>query len=411
MRRGIRAGIVALFALAASPGLAQPAGSDWPEAIRDFTTPEQIGATAARFPNSAGMQRRRLGVAVRARDAASAADAVRRLAAMGGIIDAASQSEVGGLIGAEAMAPVTARMTENGRPVGFSRVAFVVPREHRLIEGLVWDSRARRFYVNSVLDRRTLALDAGRASPVAHRTLGSVLGGAYDAVRRRLWLTSAQVGMIPDAPTPFVGLVAFDPARPRDERRIPAPAGATPGDVVVARDGTVYASDGLIGAVYRCRPGCTALETQLPPGTLFSAQGLALSADQRLLYVADRRYGLAALERASGRLLRVSAPEDVMLDGIDALVAVPGGLAATQTAYPPQRIIRLMMSPDGLSVTRLDILERANPEWGEVTLAALADDRLYYVADAQWERYGPGGAAPAEGPARATAIRVLGLSN
>ena len=60
--------------------------------------------------------------------------------------------------------------------------------------------------------------------------------------------------------------------------RIPAPAGATPGDVAVGPDGIVYVSDGQNGAVYRCRPGCAALEAWLPAGTFFSPQGMAVSA-------------------------------------------------------------------------------------------------------------------------------------
>jgi hypothetical protein len=71
--------------------------------------------------------------------------------------------------------------------------------------------------------------------------------------------------------------------------------------------------------------------------------------------------------------------------------------------------VRLRLSPDGLAVTRLDVLERAHREWGEVTLAVAAGHRLIYVADAQWERWGPGGVpvgARAPGP---TPIRSLAL--
>jgi hypothetical protein len=136
---------------------------------------------------------------------------------------------------------------------------------------------------------------------------------------------------------------------------------------------------------------------------------MAVSSDQKWLYVADRRYGIAALDRSSGRIVQVAGGPDMMLDGIDGLVRHGDDLIATQTAYAPQRIIRLRLSRDGLRVRKLEVLERANPEWGEVTLAVEADDRLLYVAAAQWERFGEGGAVKGDAPLKATPIRMLRL--
>jgi hypothetical protein len=82
----------------------------------------------------------------------------------------------------------------------------------------------------------------------------------------------------------------------------------------------------------------------------------------------------------------------MMLDGIDGLAAHGRDLIAFQTAYFPARIARLRLSGDGLRVERLDVLERANPDWGEITVGAVAGDELLYVANAQWDHYGEGGA-------------------
>ena len=98
-----------------------------------------------------------------------------------------------------------------------------------------------------------------------------------------------------------------------------------------------------------------------------------------------------------------------MLDGIDGLSADGGTLIAIQNGASPRRILRLHLTPDGLAVARVEVLERANPDWGEPTLGTIVDDHLLYVADAQWERFGPGGAVTGEGPLRPTAIRILGL--
>jgi hypothetical protein len=399
-----------LSGCAASPEIRSGPLVAWPVAVRDFATPDEAVRVAAEFPNSAGMLRRRLAAAVQSKDSAAAADALRRLAAMGAVLTEATQAQVEPLVGAEAMAPVRAQFAANSAPIAASRVHALIPAEHSLVEGVVWDSAALRLYATTVVDRALLAVERGGTSVAASGGFGSLLGGAYDPVRNRLWLASASVEATPKREPPFVGLIALDPGRPTAARRVPAPAGmsATPGDVAIAEDGTVYASDGLNGAIYRCAPGCTALEVLLAPGTLFSAQGLALSPDQKLLYIADRRYGLAALERGSGRLLQVTGEESMMLDGIDGLAMHGGDLIATQTAYPPARIVRLRLSANGLRVERLDVLERAHPEWGEVTLATVAGDRLLYVADAQWDHYGDEG-MPSAAMSKPTPIRSLKL--
>jgi hypothetical protein len=171
----------------------------------------------------------------------------------------------------------------------------------------------------------------------------------------------------------------------------------------------VYVSDGMNGAVYRCRPGCTALEAWLPAGTFRSAQGMAVSANGRLLYVADYRYGLAAVDRASGRVWRMRAPPGMMLDGIDGLVRDHGRLIATQNGAPPLRIVALTLSPDGLGITALHVLERANPAWEEPSLGTVIGDLFVYVANPQWGRYGAGGAVTGEGPIQPTQLRAVRL--
>jgi hypothetical protein len=136
---------------------------------------------------------------------------------------------------------------------------------------------------------------------------------------------------------------------------------------------------------------------------------MAVSADGRLLYVADYRYGLAAVDRASGRAFRTRAPPGMMLDGIDGLVRDHDRLIATQNGAPPLRIVALTLSDDGLGITTLRVLERANPAWEEPSLGTMIGNRFVYVSNPQWGRYGAGGAVTGEGPIQPTVIRALRL--
>ena len=401
--RLLLAAILLLFA----PGVrAQPV--PWPRAPVDFASRAEIESAAAAFPNSSNMQRRRLGAALEAHDAAAARDALRRLAAMGATLSPASRARIAELVGAAPVAALASAFEANAAPVGHSEVYATIGTDQHLIEGLIWNGRARRLYATSVVDRRLLEVRPDGVRVVAEGGLGSLLGGAWDPARGRLWISSATIEQSSPGPA-FAGLLGVDPADPASARRIPAPAGASPGDVAVAPDGTVYVSDGMNGAVYRCRPGCAALETWLPAGTFRSAQGMAVSADGRLLYVADYRYGLAAVERTSGRAWRMRAPPDMMLDGIDGLVRDHGRLIVTQNGAPPLRIVALTLSPDGLRIAGLRVLERANPAWEEPSLGTVIGNRFVYVSNPQWSRYGAGGAVTGEGPVQPTRLRALRL--
>jgi hypothetical protein len=387
----------------ATAASAQPV--PWPRAAADFASRAEIEAVAAQFPNSSNIQRRRIAAALDAHDAPAALDATRRLAAMGATLSPASRARVAALVGDAPIAALAPAFDANGAPAGESVPYAQISADRHLIEGLIWDPDSWHLYATSVVDRRLLDVRADGAHVVLDGA-GSLFGGAYRS--GRLWIAAATIEQTPPGPA-FAGLIIVDPANPAAARSIPAPSGATPGDAAVAPDGIAYLSDGLNGAVYRCRPGCTALETWLPAGSFESAQGMAVSADNRLLYVADYRYGLAAVDRASGRIFRMSAPPEMMLDGIDALIRDGNSLIAIQNGAPPLRIVQLSLSSDGLGIVGLRIVERANPAWGEPSLGAVIGDRLVYVSNPQWERYGPHGAVTGEGPIRPTQLREIWL--
>jgi len=404
-----------LFWLVASTSLSASVASDttggaWTPPPR--AQPQEaagIVALAERFPESAALLRRVIAASLEPGSEARLRAALERLAAMGYALSPASlQAIAARLPGAEGPALV-ARFEANRVLAGNSRLLHAVPTERRLIEGVAWDAPRRRLFASSVAGRELLVHEAGAWRVVPGVEAGSLFGLAIDPRRQLLWLTSGVVEQTPGPDTAYRGLIALDLRSLRVVRRVPAPAGGSPGDLVIATDGTIYASDPQNGAVYRARPGAAALDTLVAPGTMRSPQGLALSRDGRRLYVADYGYGLAVIDPASGRIGRVAAQSPTMLDGIDGLIADGGTLIAIQNGVNPRRIVRLHLSRDGLAIARVEVLERGTPEWGEPTLGTLVNGSLVYVADAQWERFGAGGAVTGEGPLRPTAIRILGL--
>ena len=88
---------------------------------------------------------------------------------------------------------------------------------------------------------------------------------------------------------------------------------------------------------------------------------------------------------------QVEAADSVLALGIDGLYFHRGGLIGIQNGVTPHRVARFTLGPSGDRVIRAEVLERAHPRYDEPTLGVLVDGELYYIANAQWERFGEDG--------------------
>jgi hypothetical protein len=93
----------------------------------------------------------------------------------------------------------------------------------------------------------------------------------------------------------------------------------------------------------------------------------------------------------------VSAPHDLVLAGIDGLVADGhGGLLAIQNGIAPHRVVRLALDAAGTRVVSGQILAMGLAEMNEPTLGERVGDELYFVANSQWGSFDKGHIWPME---------------
>ena len=369
---------------------------------------------------SASAVRITVAASVEAQDRRGVTIGLQQLAAMGAALSPPTQMQLAPLvdqtearIGLGTQRSLADRLAGlfafNAREHSNSEPFAEVPAGHRLIEGIAWDEARGRLFVGSVLDRELLVRegDAWRAVPM-RAPIGGVFGMAVDAPRRLLWFASAGVEPMPDPGRAFAGLVAVDLDRLEEARRVEL-AGAQPGDVAVAEDGTLYASDSRSGAVYRCRPGCTAAETFVAPGRLHGPQGMVIEPRGNALYVADYAAGLFRVALDTGEVASIRLRQLEMLDGIDGLLLYPfdRALIAIQNGTRPRRILKIALDHSGRVVDRVTVIEQNVAGWGEPTLGTIVGSGLVYVADGQWERWGPGGIITDGGAPHATALRII----
>ena len=357
---------------------------------------------AALWPESVGLQVRLVGADNRVGDRAAALARLSRLAAQRLRVDL-SNPEFTGLAALPAFAALRRRFAEVERPLGTARTAFVIPETDLIPEGIAHDPESGDFFVSSVRHRKIVRISAdGKIRDFVAEGqdgLWAVLALRVDPIRRVLWATSSALREMADFEADQdgqTGLFKFDLATGKllgSYLLIDPAEKHTFNDLTLDAAGNVYLSDPRARALYRLPVDRDRLEVLLPPGELVAPQGLALSADGRILYVADYAAGLFALDLTSRRLTRVGAPAEVPLAGIDGLVAVGGDLVAVQNGIEPHRVVRLRLG-DRDRIVGAEILAMNHPAFDEPTLGTVVDDAFYFVANSQWGRINPDGSLP-----------------
>jgi hypothetical protein len=267
-------------------------------------------------------------------------------------------------------------------------------REKGLVtEGIAYDPARETFYVSSVHKRKIVSIGpdgAAKDFATEREGLWSVLGMKVDAGRRHLWATSAALPQMMNYREEEKGRSAifkFDLSTGKLLKKYLLPAGPKKhllGDLVLNSRGDVFATDSLTPALYRIDHRKDELEVFIEGEPFVAAQGLDLSEDEKLLFVADYSRGIFVIDLRTGKHFNLATPPNATLLGIDGLYFYRRSLVGTQNGTNPQRIIRLHLDKSLRAVERLEILEANNPLFDEPTLGVRVRDAFYYIANSQW---------------------------
>ena len=177
------------------------------------------------------------------------------------------------------------------------------------------------------------------------------------------------------------------------------------GDVTLGPDGVVYVAG---GDLFQMKPGREALEVLLPAGQMRSPQGMAVTPDGAALIVADYSSGLWRVERASGAAVRLEAPANASLIGVDGLTSDGRFLYALQNGTAPQRVLRLTPDADWSRIGAVEVLAANLPQIEEPTTGLVHDGELVFVSRSQWSDMDREGAlrTPTPEPALISRLRL-----
>jgi sugar lactone lactonase YvrE len=304
------------------------------------------------------------------------------------------------------------------KPMARSEVAFRLEDPALAATGIEIDSLTGDTYIGSVrqrkIVRRTKEGVVSDFVSTAQDGLMAVDALAIDSARR---LVFASCGAAPFM-TGYTkedfgrsGLFVFDLKTGKLVRKAMLPADGKRhilNALVLDREGNAYVSDSGIPRVYRLDQGTDELKVFIAQNVFRSTQGLALSDDEKTLFVADYSDGVWAVDMASKERRRLEEPANAWLGGLDGLTRVPGGFIAVQIGVRPQRVLRLRLDKQARRITTVEILEMNHPEYQGPIQGAVSGGPFFYVANSQLDLGDETGAFASE-RARPTVVLRLSL--
>ena len=231
-------------------------------------------------------------------------------------------------------------------------VSFRLNERDLIPEGIAHDPVTQRYFLSSVYKAKIVAIESngGVSDFTAERAagFGSGLGMTVDADARILWAATAvgpqMRGFRPeDDGISGVFRYSVDDGSLLDSFVLGSDSTQHLfNDLVLADDGSVFVTDSRTASVYRIAPGADSLELFVQSDTMTSPNGIAVGPDQQVLFVAHGD-GVTVVSRADRSLRRLSAPDDVQLEGIDGLYYHKKALVAIQNHRGFNRVVRMWL--------------------------------------------------------------------
>lgn len=316
-------------------------------------------------------------------------------------------------------APVMARLKRNAQPGQETIVRARLEPGGGVFEGIVRHEKG--FLVSSVASR-TLLKVSGQGDVETFLApddeTGGLFGMAIDRSADTLWVAESRGAGIPASEGEArTGLLKVSLSKREMIARVLLPQDGVKrqlGDVVIDRDGTVYASDSVGAGIYRLKPGATALELFVQSRDMASPQGMAICPDAGAMVVADYSTGLHRIDLNTGEETLVGGPA-MGLAGTDGMLRVdyafeggatgrgerrpmPMDLVVTQNGVSPERLLYLHLSQDCRTVEGGSVLTQGQRD---VTLAAQASGVIAFIGSSGWAGYDGDGKPTTETPAPA----------
>ena len=279
-----------------------------------------------------------------------------------------------------------------------ARLALLTEEKNLIPEGLAWDSNRNVFYLSSLAQKKIVQITpeshASDFVPASRDHLLPVLGIRLDPRDNSVWANTME-----DA-SGKAELVHFDQTGNLLGRfslfnsagsalQLDPSAKHGFNDLVVRKSGEVILTDSLNNKVFRFGPSEKSFAELKTHRELFYPNGLALSSDDKFLFVADS-IGVIRIDLETLAGTDVNPGPHSTLAGADGLYWYNGSLIAIQNGIGAPRIASFKLSPDGTRVTRTTILENRSQFTSLPTTGAIRGPDFYFISNSHIDNLNDG---------------------
>ena len=299
------------------------------------------------------------------------------------------------------------------QPVLNSTTAFTLAEKALVPEGMAYDPVDERFYFGSTYRCKIIWTDTeGNASVFAEEKqdgLRTVLGMKVDAERRILWVNSAVGSPPPQDVNPeevgWSGLFKYDLRTGRLIQKYTIHEEGQPhlfNDLALNDEGDVFVTDSESGTLYVVRHGIDELALFVKSGAFLYPNGIALSADEEKIYVANSGSEIFIVDIGTKEISRLDHPDTFTTYGIDGLYYHENSLVGVQNLLG--RVSRFYLNPGGNRAKRMEILEANNPILDIPTTGAVVGNAFFYIANCPLRAFNADGSLDMS---RVQAVQIL----
>ena len=290
---------------------------------------------------------------------------------------------------------LTDRINILSKPVNTSETAWTIDEKDLIPEGICYDPVDDVFYLSSLYKCKILEIkrDGSYTDFTSEKQDGlrSVVGMKVDAKRRILWVLSEVSSMHYKTPQEsemgWSGVFKYDLESGDLLKKYTLHEDNRPhlfNDLVITSAGDIYFTDSKSQQIFTIDHNNDTLEVFLENPCFGFLNGIALSKNEKYLYIADSGPGIFRLNLSNKSIHYLETPENVTSTGIDGLYFYENSLIGVQNGLgPATRIVKFDLNSDGTKVINQEILEMKNPHFNIPTTGIIVDDRFYYIANSQ----------------------------
>jgi sugar lactone lactonase YvrE len=291
---------------------------------------------------------------------------------------------------------ITKRATKN-IPKENGVLAMTIPEKNLIVKGITYDPRRNTFYAGSIHQRKIVSIlpDGSVRDAVSEAAEGllSPVAVKVDAARNHLWvldvMRSSGARLHDSAMTGASRLRQYDLESMRLVRTYTAADTLEHfyNDLVILRNGDIFITDSRNGSIYTLNRTNNTLEPWYDRNDMYYPNGIAVSADQKYLFVSHWQ-GISRISVAGKQSQLMTAKVKTTLTGIDGLYFYNDGLIAVQNSAGPQsRIMRYDLGKNYDTVTKATIMESGHHLHNIPTTGVIVGEDFYYVANSQLQNF------------------------